>query len=235
MSQALFATLSAGALILSHSTVEEFRTELNIQVVKEALPSDKTCQLILVHHGSTEWSEIGRLQGWQNIPLSEKGKNQIEKLAERLHSVAISAIYSSSLQSAMETSVMLQENHECPLYPMAELRGECHGTFDGYTKQEYVNHPHFQYYDSLAPEEEIFFPCGKEGESKADVARRVIPALKKIASEHIGEKVIVVTHGGVFKFLNFYLGNYKESGTISIPYGEMMIIQGDAQTLYIKP
>lgn len=196
-------------------------------------PKKATCHIYLVHHGSTKWSEISRLQGWADVPLSEQGKKQVQSLASRIESV--SAIYTSPLQSCVETSVILQEKLNCPIVKNQDFKGEYHGDFEGYTKDQYTKELHFQYYDSLPPEKEIFYPCGKNGESKADVAKRTIPALKKIAAQHIGENIVVVTHGGIFKLLNYYLGNYSdELGTISIPNGETMKIEANGKDIYLQ-
>ena len=218
----------------SHPSIEEFKDELGLKT----LPVDAsatTCKLYLVQHGSTEWSEIKRLQGWNEVSLSQNGKEQIEKLAKKISSLNISAIYASSLKSAVESGMILKERLVCPLIIEPALRGEFHGEFEGFYRNEYEKHPHFQFYNSLSPEEEIFFPCGQGGESKADVVRRAFPVLKKISEEHLGENVVVITHGAVFKVLNYYVGNYpQEAGTIGIAYGEAMCIEGDANSLYLR-
>lgn len=215
--------------LFSYPTTDELREELGLKV--NVLPKEKTCHLYLVHHGSTAYSEIKRLQGWIDLPLSERGVKEINALASRLSTEKIAAIYASSLQSSVETGKILQEKLSAPLYPLDALRGEFHAAFDGLTREEYEIQPHFQHYNALPREEELFYPCGLGGESKVDVARRVVPALKKIAAAHLGQQVIVVLHGGTFKLLNFYLKN----DTVSIPYGEMMVIEGDANDLYLAP
>ena len=148
----------------------------------------------------------------------------------------ISAIYSSSSLSAKETGSYIHEITDVPLVLFEELRGEYHRRFEGYEKKQYTQEPHFQFYNSLTPEEELFFPCGQSGESKADMVRRVIPKIKELAGKHLGKNIVIVTHGGLFKVLNYYLGNYsQEEGTKGIPYGEMMTIHADAHFLYLTP
>lgn len=224
------------AALPSHPSVQAFKEELGIKILssKEKAP-ENACNMILVQHGSTEWSEIKRLQGWNHVPLSERGKEEVEKLAEKINGLAISAIYASSLQSSVETAEILQKQFaNTTVIPMDALKGEFHGEFEGFARDQYFKQPHFQLYYFLPAAEEIFFACGKGGESKADVARRAIPALKKIANEHPGETVIVVSHGGLFKLLNFYAGKCKPEETIGIPYGDMMQIEADANSIYLK-
>ena len=41
-------------------------------------------QLVLVRHGETEHNVQGIAQGWQDSRLSERGRAQVVRLAERL-------------------------------------------------------------------------------------------------------------------------------------------------------
>lgn len=198
--------------------------ELDISLNTSCVP---TCTLYLIHHGSTDWSEEGRLQGWKDVPLNAHGKAEIA----RIDLQEIAAIYASPQRQAKETAAILQEKLHCPVIEVEALRGEFHGQFEGYTIEQYSAEPHFQRYDRLSSEEEFFFPCGEGGESKAEMARRLFPALKIISARHLGEKVVVVTHGGLFKVLNFYLGK----GTEAIPNGSLMVVQGDAEHIFLCP
>ncbi len=226
-----------GAHSTPHPTVEEFRQQLGIQLVSpNQLPNpDKVAHLYLVHHGSTDWTDIQRLQGWKDVPLNQKGKDQMEALARKLKDVSFEAIYSSSSKSAVQSGEILKTKLRDPMIILFELQGEYQGEFEGYTREQYEKQPHYRYYRSLSPGEEIFYPCGQGGESKADVACRVIPMLKEIAQEHIGDNVIVITHSGLFKLLNFYLGRFShENGTMSIAPGSYMLIDADAKHLYLR-
>lgn len=228
------SSLFGASSLPPHESVQQLKQELGIKVVdsQDKIPETAT-RLFLIHHGSTEWSETKRLQGWNQVPLSENGKTQMSSLAEKIKDLGITSIYSSSLQSSVESAEILKQRLTLPVIAMDELKGEFHGKFDGLTRSEYLKQPHFQLYYFLPAEEKLFFPCGKEGESKADVAKRVMPTLKQIAKEHPGESVAVILHGGVFKFLNFYAGKFKPEETISVGYGEFLEVAADENTIYI--
>lgn len=219
----------------SHPTPEDFKKELGIEVVaRSELPkSEKRCHMYLVHHGSTEWSEVKRLQGQNDLPLSSYGKKEIEALAEKLSKIEFAGIYASSQESGMQSGEILQNKFKCSLFGLDALRNEYHGNLEGVTKEEYERDPHFQFYSSLKLPDEMFMPVGERGESKADILKRVVPALKEIAKQHPGENVIVVAHGGLFKMINYYLGKTSSGNrSLSIPYGEYIEIDGDENFLY---
>ncbi|MES2345050.1 MAG: histidine phosphatase family protein [Chlamydiota bacterium] len=241
MKKLVFATiffnysLFAANPLPPHPSQAEFKRELGIKVIdsKKDKLQGKTCKIYLVQHGSTEWSEMKRLQGSSHVPLSEKGKDEVQKLAEKVSALGITAIYSSPLQSSIETAEILKSKIPLPVVAVDDLRGEHHGAFEGLSKEQYLKKARFQLHYFLPAEEEIFFSCGKGGESVADVGRRAVPAIKKIASEHLGESVVIVVHSSVSKLLNFFAGKYKPEETIGLAHGEMMQIEADATTVYV--
>ena len=60
--------------------------------------------LLLIRHGESTWNREGRVQGWLDPPLSERGSQQAELLAERLRDQPLDALYSSPQQRAHATA-----------------------------------------------------------------------------------------------------------------------------------
>lgn len=63
-------------------------------------------ELWLVRHGATDWSDAGRLNGWTDVALNERGRAQAESLASNLSGVEFSGVWSSDLARARSTALL---------------------------------------------------------------------------------------------------------------------------------
>jgi broad specificity phosphatase PhoE len=230
------SALFAGDQGESHQKLVNLKQELGLDIFQEQPDDqDRYCHLYIVHHGDTDYTEEKRLQGWIDIPLNSTGKVQMAELAAQYADLPIATIYSSNLSRAVESAEIIAKGHDSEIVVLPELRGEAHGNLEGLKKSEYEKDPHFKQYKELSAEDEIFFSVGEGGESKADVARRAIPAIKRICEQHPGQNIIIVTHGGVLKFINFLLGNYTVDEIDDVPHGDVLRIDGDGSHLQIVP
>jgi len=66
--------------------------------------SDVTLQLLLIRHGETEWSRVGRHTGRTNLALTDVGRQEAVDVARTLHDWPIDRVYSSPLARARETA-----------------------------------------------------------------------------------------------------------------------------------
>ncbi len=48
----------------------------------------------------------------------------------------------------------------------------------------------------------------------------MIPFLKRICEDNLGKTLVIVTHGGNLKFLNYLMGNCTNASFVSIPHGD---------------
>lgn len=210
------------------------KEELGLSQNNEPFLEESGCHLILTLQGSSLWEFPNRMKGWTDVPLSDTGREEVRTLSRQLAHVPIHAIYCSDFQRAQETAAILAEGRSCPVIASAAFRGEAHGKLEGMPEQEYRQDPHFKKYKSLSAGEQVFFSVGEGGESKADVARRMIPFLQRICAEHRGETVLIVTHGGNIKFLNYLMGDYTDKDIALIPHGTCMWVDSDGSSFFAR-
>ncbi len=164
-------------------------------------------RFFLIRHGRTDWNEQGRIQGHSDIPLNQKGIHQALHVAELLSNEhAIDAVYSSDLQRAFSTAQAISTT--CGTHtPITDpqLREAFMGDAEGMYADEYQ-----QKYSDLELQLNSQYPDLHErwkyhvvsnAETKAAILQRIETSLKNMALNHSGQKVVVVTHGGVIKTL----------------------------------
>ena len=88
-------------------------------------------KVILVRHGESVANSKGISQGnkdkWTDTPLSQKGKEQAKKVAERLKKEDIKVIYSSDLKRAKETAQEINKFHNVKIKLDKRLRDMLNG------------------------------------------------------------------------------------------------------------
>ena len=144
-------------------------------------------ELILVRHGETVHNVARITQGWSDSELSERGREQVQRLAERLAAMKPTALYSSTLGRALSTAQVIADATGLPIVPMDDLREMNYGLWEGRAFLDIRKEDEDLYRRWIAEEE---CPC-PEGESHADVRRRLLRAFEQIQSE----RAVVVAHG----------------------------------------
>ncbi len=152
--------------------------------------------LLLVRHGETTWNVEGRVQGQQDAPLSERGKEQARLVAERLARATISAVYSSDLGRARATAEAVAAPHNLTPQFARALRERSFGVLEGKTMEEAGASQGLWF---LTWQSDRLRNAPPDGEDQPAMCERVMKALRAIAGAHPGETVAVVTHGGPIK------------------------------------
>jgi probable phosphoglycerate mutase len=155
-------------------------------------------RIFLVRHGSTVLGAEDRFAGATDVPLSDEGRQQARRLAQRLSRVRITAVYASPMQRAFDTAAILGEPHGCMVAKRDALREINHGRWEQMTRREVEQ----TFPDELKSWEEdpyTFAPQG--GETGLEVTARALPIFLEIVRKHAGEKVIVVSHKATIRLL----------------------------------
>lgn len=155
-----------------------------------------TTRLLLVRHGATPMTMEDKFSGAENVHLSAEGRAQVDRLAARLDGAKIAAVYSSPLDRAMETALILAKPHGLQPEPTPSLREISHGHWEGLTVAEVKAR-----FGTELPDWEAdplsFAPSG--GETGIDVLARALPEFRRILVQHAGDTVLIVSHKGTLR------------------------------------
>ena len=150
----------------------------------------------LVRHGETAWNVERRLQGQTDIPLNRQGEEQAESLARALQRRGqhFDALYSSDLSRAHHTAHPLSSSLALDITLLPDLRERHFGALQGITLHEgpLLQPDAWQAYARRDIEHNL-----NGGESLLQFAQRVRNALERLAADHVGETILLVSHGGV--------------------------------------
>lgn len=150
--------------------------------------------LIAVRHGETEENNSGILQGHLPGELTDRGKKQVNKLAERLKKEDIDYIFASDLARTRDTARAIAQFHEAPLEFRQELRERHMGQLTG---------QHHTLIEKQREEKDLdrheYQPEG--GESYRDVKQRLSKFLEELKANYKHKNILLVAHGGVNRAL----------------------------------
>lgn len=133
-------------------------------------------RLILIRPGCTEFDEQQRIQGSLDLPLSDRGEEQLRQLLSDLADVEIDRVYSSPTEPALTTAEELAERHgvECRVIP--QLANVDQGLWQGLQLEE-LRRKQPRVYKQL--QEDPCLVCPPEGESLTDALERVREGLER--------------------------------------------------------
>lgn len=166
------------------------------------IPSTESTTVWLLRHAETEWNAEGRMQGHNDSPLTVRGLATARAVARRLLNTRPSVIYTSDLGRAERTAEEIAGATRAPVRTDARLREKNNGVFEGLTRAEVeANLPdeyarYLQRHDDYAP---------PGGETVRQLQARAYAALTDLAARHPGERIVVVTHGGVISTFMLHL------------------------------
>lgn len=157
-----------------------------------------------IRHGETLWNVERRWQGHLDIPLNAIGQQQAAAVAQRMVNHSFSHLYSSDLQRTYQTAAAIAALTGHTILTEERIRERNLGIFQGLTQEEMETRFPDEFQLNRAPNPHYVIP---QGESQQQFFDRTTQCLHDLAQRHIGESVVVVTHGGVLDCLfRFALG-----------------------------
>jgi probable phosphoglycerate mutase len=147
-----------------------------------------TLRVYIARHGQTDGNLNRIAQGWTDTPLNETGRTHAALLAERLQSVQLDGVYSSTLSRSRETAQTVAATKKgVTVVSLPELREVNLGRFENVKLD-----------DPLLKTR----PLGEErgpddGERPSEVSARIKTAVDTIRARHQSGTVLVVGHAGI--------------------------------------
>ena len=155
-------------------------------------------RVFMVRHGATVLSAEDRFAGATDVALSDEGREQTRRLADRLSHEKIMAVYASPLGRTVETAQILAGPHKLEVQACDGFREINHGRWEQMTRREVEE----KFPEEAAEWEKdpyTFAPLG--GESGLAVTARALPALIALVREHAGQNILVVSHKATIRLL----------------------------------
>src|SRR5207249_11690870 len=93
-------------------------------------------RVFMVRHGATVMSAEDRFAGATDVELSDEGREQTRRLAERLSHEKIVAVYASPLGRTVESAQILAAPHDLEVQTRDGFREISHGRWEQMTRRE---------------------------------------------------------------------------------------------------
>lgn len=145
-------------------------------------------RVLLLRHGETEWSRLGRHTGRTDIPLDEEGRTRAREVGRALRGMEFTRVLVSPLSRARETAALA--GLRGPLEVCDDLVEWDYGEYEGRTAPEIrAERPDWSVWEDGVPGGETLEELG----GRAD---RVVARLRQLEGD-----VALVAHGHVLRVL----------------------------------
>ena len=184
-------------------------------------------KIYLIRHGQTTGDVEDRYGGSYDDELSDKGKIQVQELANKISDSGIQILFCSPMIRTQQTAKVLKEKIGCEMKTIEDLRERNkNGILSGMTKSEAkIKYP------KLVEEVKDYRNHIQGAESQEDFVERIKKAFMEVTGVTDYSTIGIVTHGGpvwvVFRDI------MKNSGSIEIADCGYMILDKEDQKLSI--
>lgn len=159
----------------------------------------RPARLVLIRHGETVGNRLNLWTGWTDTPLSKTGWDQVRRTAQRLENNPLNAValYTSPIGRAQGTADII--GRALNLSPISDdALKEMHfgdmEAIDGDSFADEYPELYARWRDRL--DESFAWPGG---EARHEFRARTAGALKRLAAEHWGQTILLVTHSGFIR------------------------------------
>jgi broad specificity phosphatase PhoE len=195
--------------------------------------------IYVVRHGESESNLYAREH--PNLPashfgilgssLTQKGRVQVENLADRLKNVDLSVVIASDLNRAKETAEIIAQHHNLSVITNNTIRERFFGEPMSSEQKKEIE----KALDNLNEEEKFAFKYFPNGESGYDVVKRFKKFLEEVINTYKNKNILVVCHGYVMRsfLIHEHYAKYDELRSGSIKNAGYFVVKTDGRTFKI--
>lgn len=157
-------------------------------------------ELVLLRHGKTSFNEKGLYCGSANPPLSPQGIAETKRTAKLFEALEPDAVYVSASHRAVQTARIIAPRR--PAAVKQTLREMDFGSYEGFAADDIAQRMPEAWQRYLDDPLAFTFPGG---DSVPRFMESAYEAVRQIAAQHEGQRVMIVTHKGVISAVLSYL------------------------------
>lgn len=154
-------------------------------------------RVYVARHGETQWNVENRVCGSTDLPLTQKGMEQAERLAEKAEGIGPDVILSSPLIRARQTAGAVARRLNMPVLTDSRLAEQNFGTNEGVDRKD-PNYAERRRWCATR------FP---QGESVFQLVHRVYSFLDELREKYPEKTVLLVCHGSVSRAIRSYFAD----------------------------
>ena len=176
--------------------------------------------ILLARHGETDDNAPpARVQGWRDVPLNDRGREQARRLAATAAAHAPRVIWTSQLSRARETAEIVAAELGLDVHVDERLAESDRGAWEGRSIDDIRRSEPERWAAWRRAGADFRFP---DGESLAEHAERVSAALDRIAAGEL--PALVVCHGGTIRcaFARRHERGLDAFHELEVPNAELM-------------
>jgi 2,3-bisphosphoglycerate-dependent phosphoglycerate mutase len=184
--------------------------------------------LVLIRHGQSQWNLENRFTGWVDVPLTDAGREEARRGAERLKHLRFDRAFTSNLTRAQQTLQIVLEVIGQPNVPTEKdqaLNERHYGALQGLDKAETAKkygdeqvHIWRRSYDIPPPKDKTNWNPEGISESLQDTAARTLPYF----NQHIlplvaqSQTILVAAHGNSLRSIVMHLDGLTKEQVLEL-------------------
>ncbi|MBU3197466.1 histidine phosphatase family protein [Clostridium algidicarnis] len=171
--------------------------------------------IYIARHGETKWNIEGRMQGFKNSDLTQRGVSDARSLGESLKDIDFDCIHSSPLGRALDTAKYIRQDDNIKIILDDSLKELNLGLWEGMTHEE-IKEKYPLQYNNFREHPESFESQG--GESFLELIKRVEKGLNNIIKDENYENILIVTHTCVIKAISIIVKGNDVKDFWNLPF-----------------